>query len=155
MDPPSLCHISSDPDGARGVRRPSRPRISARASDCQTVFTDRSLGRVGDPGVAPHAVQRRTEEARAPLGGRHPLAVLPRRVVTHVLAMSAVEIRDPMTFIIPVEPDNATIHVAVSGRMCESHRRAQDWREWRFPPSARTVAGADDTLLGGGTHGAR
>jgi len=39
--------------------------------------------------------------------------------VTHVLAMAAVEIRDPMAFIIPVEPDDPAIHLAIS-------RRAQD-----------------------------
>ena len=43
-----------------------------------------------------------------------------------MLAMSAVEIRDPMAFIIPVEPDDLAIHAAVSERMYESRRRAQN-----------------------------
>ena len=48
------------------------------------------------------------DEPGAPLGGHDPRAILPWRVMSHVLAVSALELRNPVPFVIGVEADNAT-----------------------------------------------
>lgn len=60
-------------------------------------------------GLAPHtlhATKRAADEAR-PAGFRcDPRPRLPRRLVPHMLRVTALEVGDPMTFIILMEPDD-------------------------------------------------
>ena len=51
--------------------------------------------------VAFLAVARCTECGCAPLRGRDPWPTQPRRVVTHVLLMAALELGDPVAVVIP------------------------------------------------------
>jgi hypothetical protein len=52
------------------------------------------------------AFQRFSQEARTSSFGHHPVSHLPGRIVTHVLGVAALEIGDPMTFVILMKADD-------------------------------------------------
>jgi hypothetical protein len=60
--------------------------------------------------VAVGALERRPQPALAPLCRQHPLALLPRRTVTDVLTVPALEQRHPVPHLVPLEADNAAPH---------------------------------------------
>jgi hypothetical protein len=64
--------------------------------------------RSGD--VAIPAVERRTERGFTPLRGRDPGSVHPRRVVTHVLLMAALELGHPVALLILVVSRDSPVH---------------------------------------------
>ena len=60
--------------------------------------------------IASHALELGAEEACAARLGHHPWSHLPRWLVTHVLRMTANEIRHPMSLVILVVPDDFALH---------------------------------------------
>ena len=61
--------------------------------------------------VADHTVQRLTQSRTTAVLRQHPRALLPRRVVTDVLIVTALELGYPVTFIILMEAGHAAFHV--------------------------------------------
>jgi hypothetical protein len=53
-----------------------------------------------------HASQSLADETRTSRFGRHPRPRLPRRIVPHVLRVAALELGNPMSFIILMEADD-------------------------------------------------
>lgn len=54
--------------------------------------------------------ERRPQPPLPALRGEHPLALLPRRPVTQVLAVAALEERDPVAHVVLLEADDRTPH---------------------------------------------
>jgi hypothetical protein len=63
--------------------------------------------------VASNATQFLTETAVTPFFRHHPRALYPGRITTHVLAMSALELRHPVIFRVRVKAGDFAVH----GRM--------------------------------------
>jgi len=63
-------------------------------------------------GRAFQALQRRTDERRAPFWRRHPWTDLPRRIVADMLRVAALQIRHPMSLIVLMEADDSRGHAA-------------------------------------------
>ena len=61
-------------------------------------------------GDAFHASQRRADERRAAFRRRDPWTDLPRRIVADMLRVAALEIGDPVLFIILMKPGNPPEH---------------------------------------------
>jgi len=61
--------------------------------------------------VAAFAVERETKARRAARLGQHPLTRTERRVVTHMLAMTAVENRAPMILIVKFKAGDDALHL--------------------------------------------
>jgi hypothetical protein len=59
------------------------------------------------PVYASDALKFRADVGRAPFECHHPRTQLPRRIVPHVLAVPALQIRNPVPFIVLVESDDA------------------------------------------------
>jgi len=69
--------------------------------------TPRTIGTV-------HALQLEAEHSGSALGRQYPGSHLPWRVVADMLAVSALEVRYPVTFFILMEPDDSPPHRAPS-----------------------------------------
>jgi hypothetical protein len=61
-------------------------------------------------GVALLAVEFSTEGGRASRYGCHPRSIHPRRVVTYVLLMATLELRDPVALLILVVTRDSSVH---------------------------------------------
>src|SRR5215470_5059229 len=66
--------------------------------------------------VAFLAFQDHTEAALASLRCRDPRTCHPRRIVPHMLAVPAIEVSHPMTFLILMEADDLTFHASSGAR---------------------------------------
>ena len=60
--------------------------------------------------VTVDALEGRAQPALPPLGGDHPLSLLPGRSVTDVLPMAALEQRHPVPHLVLFEPDDGAPH---------------------------------------------
>lgn len=60
-------------------------------------------------GFALPAVQHPAERGGPGIGGQYPRAIRPRRVVAHVLEMSALEFGHPVAFLVLVEARDASV----------------------------------------------
>src|SRR4051812_27466589 len=58
-------------------------------------------------GFALTAVQRLAQVALPPFGRGDPWTIRPRRIVTHVLVVTALELRDPVGRLVPMEAGDA------------------------------------------------
>jgi hypothetical protein len=76
--------------------------LSSFRKSCLDIF---SSGRVAFP-----AVERSAERGCPPLRGGDPRPIHPRRVVTYVLLMAALEFCDPVALIIQVVSRDAPVH---------------------------------------------
>ena len=63
---------------------------------------------VGDANATRRACELHSEKVRAPVGGRDPRAVLPWRVVPHVLGVPAFEVGHPMAFGVRVKSNDSS-----------------------------------------------
>ena len=59
-----------------------------------------------------HAAQHGAEHLVTPLFRGDPGAILPRRIVAHVLSVSAFEVRYPVAFVVEVKADDAPWNAA-------------------------------------------
>jgi hypothetical protein len=66
--------------------------------------------------VASNAVQLDAKAAGATLGRGNPGPELPRRIVTHVLAVAAPQLGHPVRFVILVKSNDRLLHRAASAR---------------------------------------
>jgi hypothetical protein len=57
-----------------------------------------------------HAAKNLTDSSSTTFGCRNPRTALPRRIVTDMLVMAALKLRDPMQLFVLVEPYDATLH---------------------------------------------
>src|SRR5687767_314501 len=60
--------------------------------------------------IAQHALELHPEPCRAPLGAGDPVANLPWRVVPDVLAMAALKLGDPVSFVVLMISDDRLLH---------------------------------------------
>src|SRR4051794_18138984 len=94
-------------------------------TDCRNesggFYTDHVAWLVGSCCGAFHALEAAAEGSAAALGGRHPIARGPGRVVPYVLVVPALELRHPMVFRIEMEADDAALHRLPSSlRPCQA-----------------------------------
>jgi hypothetical protein len=66
--------------------------------------------------VIVRAIQVRAESAAAPCFGLRPLAHLPGRLVPDMLGVAALELCDPLPFLVLVKADNALLHLEIIQR---------------------------------------
>jgi len=79
------------------------------------VYGDSGLGEVARrAAVALAAFEAHAEMAAPSLLGRDPAARGPRRIVSHVPVVAALELRDPMVFFILMETGDPALHDARS-----------------------------------------
>jgi hypothetical protein len=143
---PAAVHLSSHRHSAGAARSMSayaaasasstRVAISAFEawSASTTLLPRRAMVRA--PGVrhsiACGAVQLYANKRPAGLFRRHPGPVLPRRIVPHVLTVSALEVRDPVMFEVLMKTDDLTLHPTPAGSIADRpfrkalHRRFAD-----------------------------
>ena len=60
--------------------------------------------------ITQHTLELDAKGCRASLGSQDPGPQLPGRVMSHVLAMSALEFGHPVAFLVQMEPDDCSLH---------------------------------------------
>lgn len=60
--------------------------------------------------VAFFAVERKTQHLRAAPGRSNPCAILPRRIVAHVLIVATAQLRHPVTLVVTVIAGDWLLH---------------------------------------------